>query len=100
MINDYTLQTSKSLAERIEKFTNSQALNVAGEFTYGARIVRHTQDGEFVYEKYRGGYTKGHPDYYLVDTTLRHAQVSVSKSDIDVFEEAIKAFESAMATVE
>ena len=100
MINDYTLQTSKPLAERIEKFNNSQALNVAGEFTYGARIVRRIQDGEFVYEKYRGGYTKVHPDYYLVDSTLRHAQVGVTKADIDVFEEAIKASEKTKATVE
>ena len=94
MINDYTRETNKPLGQRIEKFTSSQALNLDGEFTYGARIVRRELNGQHVYEKYRGGYTKVHPDYYLIDISLRHAQVEVTQGDIELFESAIKQHQS------
>lgn len=94
MINDYTLKTDQPASERIEIFANSTAINVAGEFTYGARIIRRQADGSFVYEKYRGGYTKVHPDYYLVDSTLRHAKVVITDGDIALFDEALRAYET------
>lgn len=96
MLNDYTLGTNKPITQRLEKFDSSTALNIAGSYPYGVRIIRRFVAGENFYEKYRGGYTKAHPDYYHVDVNLRHARLGITKADIDEFEAAIKEYEVAL----
>lgn len=96
MLNDYTIGVNKPITERLEKFDSSCALNMTGGFPYGIRVIRRTVAGEHVYEKYRGGYTKAHPDYYLVDTNLRHARLGITKTDIEAFEQALNEYKEAL----